>query len=448
MFEKLFYFLYKPYSTGAIKNPVDPRNIALASFQKPVALPTKYNFELGEVENQGSVPKCVGSAIGKLASKKLGVDLSSDDLYNQCKAVDGIPTIAGTYPAVGAKIITNNGVSSKEVYSTKDEEKIKKSRESNKLGGYAFVTNTYEAICQAIYQNEGVTASFLVDYNWYKGIIMKVLSTIGGHYVILTGFDTSKLIFFGRNSWGSTWIGYIAGIFNRDVKAGDFQMQWLDYKDNIRDVISFTTIPEDIKEEAKKYDYRFTTFMKRGSTGYEVKKLQERLGITQDGKFGKITEKYVKFFQSSNGLIADGKVGSKTRAVLNKNVKSMIDLWAMAIQLHEGYFVGSRSYRNNSPANFKLSRNVLTSYMKSLGANGLDKDNFVKFPTYEIGFKALCTFLTDACNDKLGWYRSTMTLLDFFNVYAPPFENDTNRYAVVVAEKLGVPTSTIIKDLL
>ena len=52
--------------------------------------------------------------------------------------------------------------------------------------------------------------------------------------------------------------------------------------------------------------------LKIGSKGDDVKKLQEKLGITADGSFGPGTESKVKEWQSSNGLAADGIVGDTT----------------------------------------------------------------------------------------------------------------------------------------
>ena len=61
--------------------------------------------------------------------------------------------------------------------------------------------------------------------------------------------------------------------------------------------------------------------LKVGSTGAQVKELQELLSLTTDGVFGIDTLKAVKVFQSKNGLISDGIVGSKTWDVLlNKNI--------------------------------------------------------------------------------------------------------------------------------
>jgi len=54
--------------------------------------------------------------------------------------------------------------------------------------------------------------------------------------------------------------------------------------------------------------------LKLGSTGDEVVKLQNKLGIDPIGKFGPKTEAAVKAWQSSNGLTADGIVGDGTWA--------------------------------------------------------------------------------------------------------------------------------------
>jgi len=52
--------------------------------------------------------------------------------------------------------------------------------------------------------------------------------------------------------------------------------------------------------------------LKIGSTGDDVKKLQEKLGLTADGIFGPGTQTKVKEWQSNNGLTADGVVGNGT----------------------------------------------------------------------------------------------------------------------------------------
>lgn len=135
--------------------------------------------------------------------------------------------------------------------------------------------------------------------------------------------------------------------------------------------------------------------------------------------------------------------------------KSRIKDWALAIQEHEGWFVGSRSYRNNNPGNMKYG-----TYVKTWGnAYGQDDKGFARFYSYDDGFDCLCGFLRDTANwlmipyrayaQKHGISRDEFSLLDFFEVYAPSGDdNDPHRYAEVVAMRLGVPPETPIKDLL
>ncbi len=52
--------------------------------------------------------------------------------------------------------------------------------------------------------------------------------------------------------------------------------------------------------------------LKRGSTGEDVKKLQEKLGVEAIGTFGPKTEEAVKAWQKANGLKDDGIVGDGT----------------------------------------------------------------------------------------------------------------------------------------
>ena len=55
----------------------------------------------------------------------------------------------------------------------------------------------------------------------------------------------------------------------------------------------------------------------RGAKGDDVKALQARLGVPDDGVFGPKTQRSVREFQERNGLRADGVVGAKTLAKIN-----------------------------------------------------------------------------------------------------------------------------------
>lgn len=69
--------------------------------------------------------------------------------------------------------------------------------------------------------------------------------------------------------------------------------------------------------------------LKKGSRGQEVKTLQSKLNLIQDGIFGPLTEEAVKDFQRANGLVVDGIVGANTWARLGvptnkRNIKEII----------------------------------------------------------------------------------------------------------------------------
>lgn len=52
--------------------------------------------------------------------------------------------------------------------------------------------------------------------------------------------------------------------------------------------------------------------LKIGSKGEDVKKLQQKLGLSADGVFGPNTEKSVKKWQTDHSLVSDGVVGEST----------------------------------------------------------------------------------------------------------------------------------------
>lgn len=61
------------------------------------------------------------------------------------------------------------------------------------------------------------------------------------------------------------------------------------------------------------------TLLKRGDSGEQVAKLQERLGLTADGIFGNDTQRAVVNFQTEHDLFPDGIVGDMTWTALFLN---------------------------------------------------------------------------------------------------------------------------------
>lgn len=119
-----------------------------------------------------------------------------------------------------------------------------------------------------------------------------------------------------------------------------------------------------------------------------------------------------------------------------------LTIMAKKIQEHEGYFPGSRSYRNANPGNLRWANQP--------SATGKDKDNFAIFPDYETGFKALKNMLKAAAEGRSKIYKPTDNLYQWANKYAPSSDhNNPDRYAEVVAKAMKVdPKTFTLKDLL
>lgn len=68
----------------------------------------------------------------------------------------------------------------------------------------------------------------------------------------------------------------------------------------------------DDENEPDEMHHKVFGMLRRGSRGEGVELVQELLGLTADGIFGKGTERAVKSWQESHGLVADGIVGPNT----------------------------------------------------------------------------------------------------------------------------------------
>lgn len=114
---------------------------------------------------------------------------------------------------------------------------------------------------------------------------------------------------------------------------------------------------------------------------------------------------------------------------------NLLNAMCLAIQKHEGWYPGSRSYRNNNPGNLV--------YVGQPGATKEKNGRFCVFATYEDGFAALKNMILNAAKGKSKVYRSDMNLNEFFGVYAPDHDNnDSLRYAKVVAQAMSVDPKT------
>ena len=88
------------------------------------------------------------------------------------------------------------------------------------------------------------------------------------------------------------------------------------------------------------------TLLKKGSKSEDVKKLQKILGVTPDGVFGAVTERELKKWQASNGLVADGIAGSKTLSKMGLYDKQPTGTTTSSITINKHLLKDGEYYTN------------------------------------------------------------------------------------------------------
>ena len=130
---------------------------------------------------------------------------------------------------------------------------------------------------------------------------------------------------------------------------------------------------------------------------------------------------------------------------------NLLNTFLLAIQKHEGWYMGSRAERNHNPGNCRYSR---VGYLSIYGEVKEDRkgvpagqQGFAIFKSYEIGFLYLKNLVKSKIRKHPDW-----DFYDFFGNekegWAPDSDNnDSKRYAKVVAEALNVPPTSKITIL-
>lgn len=324
------------YYTGALKNEPDNRDIDYTRLASTTSLPKEHITDISMIPvlNQSMLGTCVSHAITTMKMYQEYKETSkifpfSRRYHYALSRKDFNYFGEGLYPRLAAKTVFEKGMREPddiddntlqhaiyEAYVPTVDEIVKAKPFGVK--GYAFVPTVLSEIKKAIVNEGVITASLSVQlskWNPIDGFIQKPDVVESAHYIALYGYkDTENdTIFYARNSWGESY-----------GNKGNFMFKWSDYQNYIYDIIAFTDIPKEVIEEAKNTQYIFTQTLKMGMRGTEVKKLQERLKEdgyfkyhTCTGLFGSVTRLAVMAFQKANGLVADGVVGSRSRAVLN-----------------------------------------------------------------------------------------------------------------------------------
>lgn len=252
------------YTTGALKNPIDHRDIQLAQIQAPTNIPNKYITDISmlPVLDQKQLGACVGHSFATVMAYQNFIEtgkyeyLSPRFIYALAKKIDGYNG-QGTFPRVAGSVAVKMGCSSDSVVkndTSLNHEKylsfdvtdsVKKNAITYKSGGYVSVPVDVESIKQAIYANGMITMSIGCGTITSKDI--KPGTSNGYHSMAFYGYETKNgdTTFYYRNSWGKNW-----------GDKGNGKLSAKAFEGLLFDPIVLTDVPNNLIEEARaKYKY-------------------------------------------------------------------------------------------------------------------------------------------------------------------------------------------------
>ncbi len=317
------------------------------------------------------------------------------------------------------------------------DDTLRKKANTGRARGFTFPDISVDGIKQALNVTKIVPVTIYIDWNKIApdGTVHAPVRVAGTHEVCIYGWEPKNGGRFIAHNWWS--------------ELPDLYINFNELENVVYSAISFSDVPNDLIQRAKEMQYIFLADLKLGSSGTAVSQLQKRLmeyGLliinAPTGYFGPMTQIAVKEYQKLKNIAQTGNVGTLTRTALNGDVsttttKSKLDLWCEIAKKIEG----AKTDLNN-PGNIRCNA------FKHKDATGISKNGFCIFPTYELGYMALRNMFVRACTTGSASYKPTMTLYEFYAVYAPKSDNNNPVvYAETVAKYIGVDPNEQIKNL-
>lgn len=258
------------FKTGAIPSPPDKRDYSFRKYNTPHSLPDRFVRSVVHLKDQGRLGSCVGFASSYCKDEQEhrnhpGRRYNTSPLYTyaECKKIDGIPHVEGTYIRTANKVTQHQGICLEKTFPYTDDKPIRdvpqeahEEAAQYKIKHYTAVHNAHE-LKQAIFDHGYVVAGFTVLSTFLEpeitdngAFIPKPEGYIlGGHAVSVIGYD-DNLEHTYKN--GERYKGFIK-IVNSWQHAdgtwwGDESTAWIPYellwRDISRDMPGWTFLTE------------------------------------------------------------------------------------------------------------------------------------------------------------------------------------------------------------
>ena len=233
-------------SLGAVKSKIKPGLRAWQSLSVPKTFPNQFilpNYDrCGTVFNQGERGTCVANATCSMLDYATGKRMARQFVYHQCKMIDGIPNVEGTYISTAAQILSDEQLKdygavheplwkyspnkgSTTHHGPPPENCFHTERAFSNTPVFVRQTNMIQDIKSilsgpggyspsAVVVGVGIYESFHNNHSAETGWITMPLEgerQIGGHAMLVVGWYERETpygpqrIFLVRNSWGTGW---------------------------------------------------------------------------------------------------------------------------------------------------------------------------------------------------------------------------------------------------
>jgi len=216
------------FTTGALKDKVDKRDLHLASITAPVLdKPKKFILkDLFPSKNQYSLGSCTSQAQTHHKERQEKVKLAARFVMALTKMIEG-NTQYGAYTRNSFKVVNKYGACEETLYPETgsimsweeyiDHTKIPEACLANglihKSHSYWSIANNIPALKDALLTYGPKDMSVVVSMKWYRefnrpenGVLpYKFEAYVGGHAIELIGFDDDTRLLTFKNSWSEAW---------------------------------------------------------------------------------------------------------------------------------------------------------------------------------------------------------------------------------------------------
>ncbi len=192
---------------------------------KPTSIDLRLTYGMPPVYTQGNLGSCVSQAVGsclqflQLRQRRKSFISSRLFLYYNARLIDGTTNYdAGTYIRSGIKAANRYGGPMETLwpyvipkFTTQPTQNVYVAGEQNQLLLYQRIPQRYSQIEARLYQGFPIVLGIAVYESFLNSISGKIMmparreKLVGGHAIVIVGYNSRKLRFICRNSWGINW---------------------------------------------------------------------------------------------------------------------------------------------------------------------------------------------------------------------------------------------------